>query len=256
VRFSSPLLALVGCWCLGQIISAQLAYWFSITLVSYGWEGVLVKSTSILLCVSCIAVLTDLSRGPESHVRLIFRALVRHVALVDVIASILIFSLSTFFYWPHLFVEDGVIKRSQVYWDFNIHFPVIQSFVLGDNFPAENMTFSGTPLTYHFFFDLLCAIYACLGLDLIQGLNWASAVSFGMMLLAIYSACIELFKSRGTAMVAVGLVLTSSSLRFLSRLAAPMAIFPLSVDCEHRCSASVRARVLGKQHCWLQWQHV
>lgn len=120
------------------------------------------------------------------------------------------------FYWPHLQAVDGAIYTSPPYWDFNVHFPIIQNFVYGDNFPPQNESFAGVPITYHFFYDFLTSIYAAGGLGLVGGLNFTSTLTFGVLLVGVLGVCQEYLRSLRTGVIAVLLVLTSSSLRFLS----------------------------------------
>ena len=119
------------------------------------------------------------------------------------------------FFSPHLTDSAGAIRASNVYWDLNIHLPIIQLFALGDNFPAENDSLAGVALTYHFFFDLCVAINTRLGEGFVRGLNYTSIVALAMMLLAGAGLVKELFGSYLAPCVLMVLVVTSGSLRYV-----------------------------------------
>ena len=120
-----------------------------------------------------------------------------------------------FFYRPHLAQTSAAIYRSPVYWDLKVHLPIVQNFVFGDNFPAQNESFAGAPETYHFFFDLLTAIPVSFGVDLAPAFLLVSAGALFAVLGLLAGFAEELTGQAFPGMLAALLACTSSSLRFL-----------------------------------------
>jgi hypothetical protein len=73
-------------------------------------------------------------------------------------------------------------------------------------------------MTYHFLNGLLISLYAALGLDLVDGINYVSVITLAAFLLTLVGICQEFYRSTLAGVLAVCLMLTSSSLRFLNEL--------------------------------------
>lgn len=133
----------------------------------------------------------------------------------DVLLLLSCFLFSFFFFSPHLVTKNEGIYRSPIYWDLHWHTAIIQNFVYGDNFPPENESFSGTPLTYHFFGDFVMGIYEAVGLTFTDAVTFTSILVLFFILLTVIGCAEEFFHSKKVGAIAVLLVVTSSSARFL-----------------------------------------
>jgi hypothetical protein len=129
-------------------------------------------------------------------------------------AAAALFSVA--FYRPHLVQSPEAVGRSPIYWDFNVHAPIVQTFVFGDNFPPENESFAGVPETYHFFFDLLTAIPVSFGVGLADAFLLVSATTLFALLGSLAGFTEELAGTALPGMIAALLACTSSSLHFFT----------------------------------------
>lgn len=127
-------------------------------------------------------------------------------------------AVSWLLYEPHLALQDGVLFRSPIYWDFTSHFPMIQNFAIGDNFPTTNEQAAGLPLCYHYLFDLLVASYSACGLNLVSSILWLSVLGMTSLLLIGGGMCKELFNSHVAAAAIFPLMIVSTSLRWTYEL--------------------------------------
>lgn len=211
---SAPLMLTIS-WFVGQYVCAFLIYYASTLLVQLGYSHVLFKATilcsSVVILLSMVLFRETISKAVRSLVEL----LRQHATLTDLLACIAAFSFAFYFFLSQLRTDDGVIKAALIYWDFPVHAPIIQGFSQGDNFPAQNNSLAGIPLTYHFFFDFLISIYAALGLDLVGGINAVSVIAFGMLLACMFGFASEFLCSRSAGFLAMLLAITTGSLRFI-----------------------------------------
>lgn len=105
---------------------------------------------------------------------------------------------------------------SNLYQDFGAHIPIIRSFSWGDNIPPMVPFFAHHPLTYHFMFDFLVAIYEYLGWPLVFSINLLSAFSFTSVVLLIFSISQELFgKNLFVGIISCVMFICNSSLSFI-----------------------------------------
>lgn len=211
LEIGSRLLKVSLAWFLGQSL-AVVAVLLAACALSPFAEGVLFHATSIYLLL--LAGWISRRWGEISRSLRAGSARSRWQAVFVGWCALCAYAI----YAPHLWNQAGLLMRSHVYWDFPLHFPIIQSFAQGDNFPPQSEAFSGMPLAYHYFFDLLCAIYCSLGLDLAGGINLASMASLLFLLLLLGGMAEELLGSLAAGWIAGILSLTSSSMRFLNEL--------------------------------------
>ena len=129
--------------------------------------------------------------------------------------AVLSLTLSVGLFSVHFFEKDGILVRSHIYWDITAHYPIIQSFVFGDNFPARDETAAELPLFYHFFGDLQVANNVSLGASLPGALLWVSALSLTSLMILVREYSRILFRSEAAAWLAGMLVVTSSNLRWV-----------------------------------------
>lgn len=118
----------------------------------------------------------------------------------------------------HLKLTADGIYRSEVFWDFAITMSKVNSFSFGNNFPALNPIYSNIPFAYHFFPDVLIALYQSCGLDLVSAINLFSMCMLGFTLSGLVGISEELFCTRSAGFIASLLALTSGSLRFIDDL--------------------------------------
>jgi hypothetical protein len=224
--FRSEVFKVTLAWFLGQFLSTLAVFVLAIVFVQFT-DHVLYKATVLWLFISLVAN-GFLYRSVD------WRTSLRRSGAAPISGSMLValatcLAFSVLFFSRHLAQNSNQIMTSPAYWDFSVHFPVIQTFAFGDNFPPENESFSGFPMTYHYFFDLLTAIYAAIGMDLVPAVNFVSTVSFFMMLVAIMGIADEIFLSWKIGMIAVVLTVTSSSLAFIPFLAARSSLDPYDI---------------------------
>ena len=213
-RLRSAPLIIATSWFTGQYISAFIVYYLSVALVALGQSDVLFKSSLIFPIVATAVIALFFRRPTISRLRSVIEQIRTGGSIGDVVVCCVGFLFAFFFFLSQLRTDGEFIKTALVYWDFPVHAPIIQGFVLGDNFPAQNNSLSGVPLTYHFYSDFLISIYAALGLDLVLGVNAVTTIAFGFLLTSVYGFATEFFYSRTAGGMAMALVVTSGSLRF------------------------------------------
>lgn len=206
----SGLLRLAMAWFVGQFFATLLVFALAVALVPFTTAvlGKAVAAAIVLIALALAAVswrfripLLDAARA-LSWKRMAVRALF--------VAACALFAWQ--FYSVHLLQWPSGIWKSPVYWDFNVHYPSIQNFVYGDNFPPQNESFAGAPLAYHFFFDLLVAEHVAAGWALVPALNAVSTAALAALLVLIAGFVEELAGSFAGGVIAAALTLTSSSL--------------------------------------------
>jgi hypothetical protein len=224
--FKSQTFKLAFAWFLGQYVSTLVIFLLSILFVLFT-DRPLYKASVVWLLV-LVGLLSFLYRSVHWPTAIMgWRT--SFLFSSRVLVLILCLAFSVLLYSRHLLQVDNQIFTSPMFWDFNIHFPIIQNFVYGNNFPPENESFSGFPMTYHYFFDLLTAIYSALGLGLVLSMNYVSIAAFFMMLVAIIGISEELFSFWQLGVFSVVLTLTSSSLRFYFYLTSRSSVDPWDV---------------------------
>lgn len=215
VRLSSAPLIAATAWFVGQYAAAFGVYYVSVALVKLGLSQVLFKAAAGLTCAAGVFTALALRSRSSKSLRAAIKHFRSHIRVADILASVAAFTFAYLFFLSQLRTDEGVIKTALIYWDFPIHAPIIQGFSEGDNFPAQNNSLAGVPLTYHFFFDFLTSIYAALGLDLVGSVNTVSTVALGMLLACIFGLTTEIFGSRLCAGIATILAITTGSLRIV-----------------------------------------
>jgi len=113
--------------------------------------------------------------------------------------------------------KDGKLLISGLAWtDFGPHTALIQSFVVGHNFPTQYPFFSGAPIRYHFLFFFQAANLEFLGLNIARSLNILSAVTMVCMLALVMSLGQLLFNSRAVGRIGSAFFFFSGSLASIS----------------------------------------
>lgn len=131
---------------------------------------------------------------------------------------LLIFScvFSIWLMWHTFAYKDGsMLIATKVWSDFASHVPLIRSFSFGNNIPPEYPLFSGEPIRYHFLFYFFVGLLEKAGLLLDWALNLPSALSFTLLMMAIYLMAKTLFKSKAVGILSIILFLFNGSLSFI-----------------------------------------
>lgn len=126
----------------------------------------------------------------------------------------LVFSLWLMF---HTFsYKNGDMQITLKIWsDFSGNIPLIRSFSFGDNFPPQYPLFSGELINYHFLFYLVVGLLEKMGLPIDYALNIPSALSFTLLIAAIYLFALSLFRNKVVGLLSVIFFLFNGSLSFL-----------------------------------------
>lgn len=111
--------------------------------------------------------------------------------------------------------DSYMLIASKTWSDFAGTIPLIRSFSLGNNLPPQYPLFSGEPIRYHFLFYLIVGMFEKIGLRIDLALNILSAVSFFLLLFAIYKLARLLFEKKSVAILSVIFFLFNGSFSFL-----------------------------------------
>jgi hypothetical protein len=121
--------------------------------------------------------------------------------------------------------RDGKVLIGFKGWtDFGANVSLLQSFVLGHNFPTQHPFFPGEPIRYHFLFWFQAANLEFLGLNPVYGINLLSILSLTALLILIMTFAELLFNSRVVGRLAALLFFFSSSLYYLPFLQSQQSI--------------------------------
>lgn len=216
-------------WLLGQVVLIPCTYVLACFLATH-ISPTLTAAGEIMLFLEAATLVFVLI---VQRRRLTWRAPARSRAavLTDLTFLILALGFSYALFSPHVYQEGTELYRSGLYWDFTAHYPIVQNFVFGDNFPAQDETAAGLPLLYHFYGDLQVALAGALGTPLAESFLWVSALSLTSLLVLTREFAKDLFKSEGAAWAAAAFVITSSNLRWvfdlLGNACQPETLAPL-----------------------------
>ena len=201
-------------WLVSQVVVTTGSYLLGCALVSFASPTLFFANLVLLAIEVCIGA-RILTRHRDSA-RECWRETVECVraSRSSLLFAFLSLILSVILFRVHLFERDGVLHRSHIYWDVTAHYPIIQSFVLGDNFPARDETAAELPLVYHFFGDLQVANNVSLGASLSGALLWISALSLTSLMILVREYAVRLFGGEAAGWIAGFLVVTSSNLRW------------------------------------------
>lgn len=204
-------------WALGQVLLVPLTYLLACWLVGSLSPTLAAVSELLLLMQAAALAVTVLVFRPKPFraLRQAFKSRGARGCIIDAAFLTAAVSFSYFFYVPHVIEEPGAIYRSSAYWDFTAHYPIVQNFVFGDNFPAKDETAGELPLLYHFFSDLQVAIVSALGGSLSGAFLWVSVLSLVSLLVLMREFARALFASEAAGWAAAIFAITSSDVRWL-----------------------------------------
>lgn len=216
IAIRSMYLRISFAWLTGFCIFTACTFFIAVGLSSIT-DYVLAKA------VFCMLIITELSllffAKDIGKYALIFwhEAKKKKLSLTwDTLLVLLCFAFALAFYLPQLYMQNNIIYTSPIYWDFHWHANLIQNFVYGDNFPVQNEAFGGVTHTYHYLWGVATAMYVTCGLRLVDAINTISILGLFFLLLGVIGFVEEVFNSKFQGVIALLLMLTSSSLHFIS----------------------------------------
>lgn len=110
---------------------------------------------------------------------------------------VLLFSLVfwSFFVFRSLYMDGNFIRVGfSAFSDFGAHLPVIRSFSVGQNFPAQYPLFPDGTMRYHFMFYFYAGNLEYLGFNLPWALNLPSILSLVSFSMLLYGLCVGITK--------------------------------------------------------------
>jgi len=127
--------------------------------------------------------------------------------------------------------QQLLLISTKVYSDFASHVPMIRSFSLGENVPAEYPLFAGPPIRYHFLFYAFAGLAERAGLPIDWAVNLPSLLGFAALLIAIVDLADTLYPDgrRWVGPLAIMLFLTASSLSAFTEFEWPKELTLASV---------------------------
>lgn len=202
------MMRLVSVFIIGSIVSVSLIYIFA-SFIFYTLLYAL-----LAYFVSCFLFYLFNLKSLKSNLQLVFTPNINLAIFIIVgfLLSLYIF-IKTFSYD---FLTGQFLIASNVYSDFGVHIPLIRSFSMGENFPAEVSFFAGKTVAYHFIFDFYTGILEFLGLRIDLAFNILSSFSFLFLLITIWHLARVIFKDIKIAIVSIALFLFNSDLSFIN----------------------------------------
>ena len=136
---------------------------------------------------------------------------------VEILFFAVLFIFSWWLMWKTFRVNaSGNLEIATKVWsDFAATIPLIRSFSFGQNWPPQYPLFAGPPIRYHFAFFAGVGLLEKIGLPLDWALNLPSALSFFLLLLAIYFLSFEIFKKKSVSIMSCLFFLFNGSFAFL-----------------------------------------
>lgn len=122
------------------------------------------------------------------------------------------FFISRSFHAEGNFLNVGVSAFS----DFGAHLPVIRSFSMGNNFPAQYPHFPDGTIRYHFMFYFMAGNLEALGFNLPWAINLPSILSLVAFSMLLYSLAVFLTKKPLAGLLTCGLFAFRSSFAFFT----------------------------------------
>lgn len=123
----------------------------------------------------------------------------------------------TFFICRSLYLDGSYLRVGvSAFSDFGAHLPVIRSFSVGKNFPAQYPHFPDGTMRYHFMFYFMAGNLEFLGLTLPQALNIPSVLSLVSFSMLLYALCVFLTKKTQAGVLSCFLFAFRSSFAFFT----------------------------------------
>jgi len=211
------------------------------TLITYLGSRALARSTQPLvmgnlmfLAVFALAIY-KLPRRPSAHYLNIHHERSDGSARWDWMCLGAFFLFACWLMFATLNFKEGKFWIGFKGWtDFGANISLVQSFVLGHNFPTTHPFFPGEPIRYHFLFWFQGANLEFLGFNPVWSINLLSILSLMALLILIMTFAEVLFNSRVVGRLAALLFLFSSSLYYLPFLQSQGSISELATSILHR----------------------
>lgn len=158
--------------------------------------------------------------------------------------------IGSIFFWS-LFIsrsfqaEGNVLKvGASVFSDFGAHLPVIRSFSLGNNFPAQYPHFPDGTMRYHFMFYFMAGNLEALGFSLPWAVNLPSILSLVAFSMLLYSLAVTLTKKPLAGLLTCGLFAFRSSFAFFTYATG----FNSLSDFLYALKKNLDANGMGREH--------
>lgn len=203
---------------MGMAVAAMAGYLLACVLgltATCLWLTVAVLLAPALLLVQrrfrrCVAhAVTGALPGASNGVSASGRRQLAFIVFYAAVAILLITTFSFAGYQNENGIYTGVANNLG---DFPLHLAMINSFVHGQNFPAQDPTFAGVRLAYHFLCDVLTAMLVRAGAGVIPAM-WLQGVLLALALVGLmHYWTLLLTRSHLAAVIAVALVLFSGGL--------------------------------------------
>lgn len=201
----------------GMFVQTMAVYVLAVLFTTVGVEGPLLWSNVVVLSVGG-ALTAKIAREtfPVNRTE-VWRAVRDRFGWRElaVTMSCIFFSLLLM---SRTVSSDGetLLFGRNVIGDFNAHIPLIRSFSMGQNFPAEYPFYAGPGIRYHFLYYFLIGNLEFLGLPLVGAITVTSVASFTALLLLLYSLATLLTKSPLAGGLTLGFFIFRSSLAVVS----------------------------------------
>ncbi|NLX76580.1 MAG: hypothetical protein GXZ01_04300 [Clostridiaceae bacterium] len=191
-RIVSPVfLFFPSSYLVGTLILSWITYFAATMFKDYKDPLLYANIISLIISMLVLAVLAVLSRKPLRRFIYEFK---KYGIGFKLNSSEWFIIVSSFIFWTYFICRSFYMKYDTLhvgvsaFSDFGAHLPVIRSFSVGKNFPAQYPHFPDGTMRYHFMFYFMAANLEYLGLSLPQALNIPSIlslVSFSMLLYAL-----------------------------------------------------------------------
>jgi hypothetical protein len=203
--------------CIGHVVGLVVVAWLIYLFASLfrNFEDALglgILCCSIFSLLSAFLFLCSVKRISSEDLYLGLKPI-----LIDLLPIAVLSIVFGFFVLDSMSVDTGTLKLGSGIGmnDRLTHIPLVRSFSFGQNIPAFNPLFSGSPLNYHFFFYFLAGVLEYLGLRLDSAFNLISLTTNIALIGMIYTLGVIISGYRLAGFVATCLFLFRSSFSFL-----------------------------------------
>jgi len=206
------IIKLIGSLIFGNLIGIFILYSLSLVLVSIGAEKLALTLSSLLVTMLSFSVLFFVWKSKGKAIFELRLDLDEKILLACAFIFSAFIMFHTFSYDPSGYLE---ISR-HVYSDFGANIPLIRSFSLGNNIPAEYPLFAGGGIRYHFLMYFQSGLLEHLGMPIDYALNIPSIMYFTSLICLIYALGKYIFRNKYIGLLAVILFLFNGSLGFVN----------------------------------------
>lgn len=201
----------------GTLILSWVTYFSAVAFKSTGKPLLYANILSLLLTLIFLALIlyikkTKLKKWFKGHWKneISFSAMEWLILL----SSLVFWS---FFISRSLYMDGDYIRAGvSAFSDFGAHLPVIRSFSMGNNFPAQYPHYPDGTMRYHFMFYFLAGNLEYLGLNLPWALNLPSILSLVSFSMLLYGLAVGITKKPAAGLLACIFFAFRSSFAFFT----------------------------------------